>query len=478
MDYDYLLNLRKHPTWRLLYAESAPLIISFFYRSFIEPNVRVLAQSELVSMLDDYLYQLRQIYGEALYPRPAREYLDQWAGGDNAYLRKYYPPRGDEPEFDLTPASEKTIEWLRSLKQKAFIGTESRFLTIFQLLKDIVQATESDPQIRIRELEQQKQHIDQEIARLQSGVIDPHDPTLIKERFFQIEDTARQLLADFRQVEENFRQLDRITREKIAGSEQGKGALLDEIFGEQDAITKSDQGKSFAAFWSFLMSPARQQEFNALIQKVLAVDCVREVQPDEFLGRYKYHLMDAGEKTQRTSATLIEQLRKFLDDQAWLENKRIMELIHGIEKRAIDIKQTPPRERAFTAIDDVKPRLEAPMSRGLFQPPRNPIISDAIVLEGEADFETEILYNQQYVDEQQLRAQIRLLLQKNNQISLQELVQQFPIEKGLSEVVCYLNIASHDPKSVINSDARAILYWQNSHGMQKKASVPNVIFTR
>lgn len=42
---------------------------------------------------------------------------------------------GDEPLFDLTPATEKVIEWIASFEQKQFVGTESRLLTIFRLLR-------------------------------------------------------------------------------------------------------------------------------------------------------------------------------------------------------------------------------------------------------------------------------------------------------------------------------------------------------
>ena len=72
-------------------------------------------------------------------------------------------------------------------------------------------------------------------------------------------ETARGLLADFRQVEENFRQLDRQVRERITRFEGGKGEVLSDIFDEHDSIAGSDQGRSFRAFWDFLMSPSRQE---------------------------------------------------------------------------------------------------------------------------------------------------------------------------------------------------------------------------
>jgi hypothetical protein len=43
-------------------------------------------------------------------------------------------------------------------------------------------------------------------------------------------------------------------RERIATWDRGKGELLAAVFDEQDGIAQSEQGKSFAAFWKFLMS--------------------------------------------------------------------------------------------------------------------------------------------------------------------------------------------------------------------------------
>src|ERR1017187_10329092 len=63
MDFQTLDALRRrHPAWRLLVADSAPLVASFLHRSFVEPNVRTLARQELVAKLDDYLFHLRDAF--------------------------------------------------------------------------------------------------------------------------------------------------------------------------------------------------------------------------------------------------------------------------------------------------------------------------------------------------------------------------------------------------------------------------------
>ena len=478
MDHDYLVKLRQHPTWRLLCADNAPLIISFFYRVFIAPNCRSLRHNDIVEKLTDTLFHLRQIHGDKAYPKTATAYLNDWTSGDNAFLRKYLPLQSDEPEYDLTPASEKAISWLYSLEQKQFIGTESRLLAVFELLENILQTTQTDPEQRIAELNRQKAAIEAEISELQRGAVISYEPRQIRERFQLLQETARNLLMDFRQVEENFRQLDRHTREKIALSNKSKGELLDDIFGEHDAISDSDQGKSFRAFWGLLMSPAKQEKFNQLIQDVLALPDVHACTPDELLPKMKYHLLSAGEKVQLTSSSLVDQLRRYLDEQVWLENKRIMEIIHDLEKNAIAIKQNPPPERDFMTIADTKAAIKLPLSQPLFRAPSRSSINNELLTTGEAEFVSDAFYQQHHVDVSVLQARIQKALQTQAQISLETLCQQYPIEKGLSELVAYLHLACEDSNTRIDTEQDVMIHWQNTEGVAKSAIMPKVIFTR
>ena len=108
LDFATLDALRTHnPAWRLLRSEHAPLVASFLHRVFIVPNVRVVAASTLTEALNDELYGIRQQLGEDTFPKPAPEYLNDWAAPDKGWLRKFYRAGTDEAQFDLTPSSER-----------------------------------------------------------------------------------------------------------------------------------------------------------------------------------------------------------------------------------------------------------------------------------------------------------------------------------------------------------------------------------
>jgi len=474
LSHEYIEKLRlTHPALRLLNADNAPLIISFLYRTFIQTNRRSISYSELHSKLNDFLYFLQGIYGEDKYPREPKAYIDEWTSERCEFLRQYYTTHADEPELDLTPATEKAIEWLLSLEQKQFIGAESRLLTLFQILRSIIHETEENPVLRINELERQKAEIDLEIRKIQHGNSDKYDARQIKERFLQAEETARKLLSDFRQVEHNFRILDRGARERIATNNEQKGKLLDNIFQEQDVIQDSDQGRSFKAFWELLMSPTSQDELKKLLKTTFTLKEVQELNPSALLNQIDLSLLIAGEKVYKTSALLGEQLRKFLETQAYLENRRILEIIKKIEKQAIELKANPPKEKFFSEVDSISPDINLIMSRTLFIPPKNPIIEAGIISEGKSDVSSIALYHQVYVDEDELMANIKKALQSRTQITLRELISLFPATKGLEEVIAYFNIASKDPYAFIDGEVMDSL-----HLAAKKIQAPQVIFTR
>ena len=482
LDFTTLDALRTHhPAWRLLRSDHAALVASFLHRVFVLPNVRVMAAADLAEALEDELYALRLHQGETAFPKPALLYLNDWAAPDKGWLRKFYRPGTDEAQFDLTPATEKAIAWLGQLSERQFVGTESRLLTLFDLLKQMHEGSEADPAKRLTELHKKRDEIDAEIARVASGDVPLLDDTALKDRFLQFTLGARELLSDFREVEHNFRQLDRRVRERIALWEGAKGALLEQIMGERDAIADSDQGKSFRAFWDFLLSSRRQEELTALLDRVLQLPAVAELGPDPRTRRVHYDWMEAGEHTQRTVAALSQQLRRFLDDQAWLENRRIMDILHGIESKALALRGCAPVGMVME-IDESGSAIELPLERPLFTPAVKPVIAALTVQAGDEDIDPSVLFDQVVVDKARLSRHIRHALQGQAQISLGDLVSSQPLQHGLAELVAYLQLGSDDFSAVVDENVSEPVLWQavaaDGQAVTRRARLPRVIFLR
>jgi flagellar motility protein MotE (MotC chaperone) len=476
MDYEEISALRRQSVaWRLLRADHSPLVLSFLGRVFVNENVRSISASDLAGRLDDELYALNERLGPGVFPKAARAYLEDWANPQAGYLRKYYPEGSDEPNYDATPAVEKALAWIRVLTERSFVGTESRLNTIFELLRQMVFGAEADPEARLEELRRRRREIDEEIARVAAGDFEPLGPTAQRERYQQFAGTARELLADFREVEANFRVLDRRLREKISTWEGSKGALLDDILGNRESIADSDQGKSFQAFYDFLLSSARQEELADLLEQVQALEEITD--PDPRMRYVHYDWLDAGERTQATVRQLSEQLRRFLDDQVWAENRRVVEIVRGIEKHALAVR-ADGAALVITELDGTAPALGLPMERPLYTPRVKKPINSTAIEAGRQGFETDPLFEQFYVDRAELASGVRRALQGRSQIGLAELVRGRPLTQGLAQLVSYLALSDDTFRLVFDESRTDEVSWQDDEGTERRATLPRVTFSR
>ena len=462
------------PAWRLLRAENAPLVLSFLDQVFVAENIRSISAAELANRLDDELYALNERLGERAFPKPAKAYLDDWAAPEAGWLRKYYPEGSDEPHFDVTPAVEKALAWVRALQARSFVGTESRLNTVFLLLRQMAFGAETDPDERLSELRRRRQELDDEIARVQAGQLDVLEASALRDRYQQFSATARELLADFREVEENFRKLDRNLREKIATWHGAKGELLDDVLGSRETIADSDQGRSFQAFYDFLLSQARQDELNRLLESVHQLTEISEADPR--LRHIHYDWLDAAERTQATVRQLSEQLRRFLDDQVWSENRRVIDILHEIESHALRLREE--RIPVTTELDAASPDLVLPMERPLYAPVAKAAIDSSSIQPADEEADLAALFDQVYVDPAPLRRGVLRALLRGSQVGLAELVREHPLQHGLAELVAYLSLTDEGFRVVFDEQHTEQMRWRDPDGRERIVSIPRVTFAR
>ncbi|MEO5975527.1 MAG: DUF3375 domain-containing protein [Chryseolinea sp.] len=474
MKYDKLKWLFENDiTVRLIRADNAPLIISFLYHSFKQQNRITYPEKELESLLGDSLFGLNQ--AETLYPSTPKAYLKKWT--EQGFLRRYYES-DDDPVIDLTPSAENAIKWMEELGKQEFVGTESRLLHFFSILRELVLKTNTNVEERVDELKDRQRQVDIELIKANQGNIEVFDDTKIRERFIYAEETAKRLLADFRQVEQNFRDLDKEIRERIIKSSVSKGRLLDDIFNEQDYVWSTDQGKSFRAFWEFLMSDQKQTELEQLIKAILVLPQVEKLRGQSTINRIKNNLIDAGEKVNRTNDSLIEQLRKFVEQKSLLESRRLLSSIEEIEKILVENKDNGALHQKQFELDGIF-KAHFFMGRVPFTPPFQ-VKFEANVNEPGVEGEiSDILFDQFYIDPDTLKKNIANMLKHSQQVSLKEITDQYSITRGISEVVAYYQIASKEKKHFVNADFEEELVIHNYRaGKMFQIKLPQLIFNR
>jgi Protein of unknown function (DUF3375) len=229
------------------------------------------------------------------------------------------------------------------------------------------------------------------------------------------------------------------------------------------------------------MSSRRQEELSTLLDRVLSLSAIIELKPDARTRRVHYDWLEAGEHTQRTVAQLSQQLRRFLDDQAWLENRRIMDILHGIEAKALALRESQPAGAVMT-VADTAADIELPMERPLHTPTLKTVIADMALETGDVDVDASALYSQVVIDSALLARHIRHALQDRSHITLSELCEMQPLQHGLAELVAYMQLAGNTFKAVVDEETTDVIVWRGigAHGQEqdKQASLPRVVFVR
>lgn len=485
-------QLAQSATVRLFRSDQAALILGFFNAMFRERKLLIVSESDLIEHLAEFLEDLnlgddqdavpegpvRAEHNEQLsfFEKKAAQLMLRWC--NQGYLRNTLSPQG-ETLYELTPESEKALQWLDSLEKQAFVATESRLKDIVSKLRELVEQSSADPDLRIRELEARKASIDKEIVQIRSAQsVRTFDDYQIKSRFLDITRQAQHLLSDFREVEANFRGLTRDIYQQHMELRGGKGQILRYAFDALNALKDSDQGKSFYAFWDFLLMTSSQQELQELTDQVH--DLLQERQigyEDSFLRHLRSYLHQAAQKVLDSNDRMAERLSRIITDTDPAESRQMKETIARIKELAVKLASTDYGPEQFLELE-LNPDIQMPMERRLSLEPEEPVFLDQPdsedLYEGDPPEALEYLFNAFFVDKSAVRERIEALLENHPEWSLKDILAQFPIQQGLPEVFAYLSLATQ--RDGVSNSGRTLIPFDFER--QRALLMPEVRFKR
>ncbi len=130
-----------------------------------------------------------------------------------------------------------------------------------------------------------------------------------------------------------------------------------------------------------------------------------------------------------------------------------------------------------------RPHIEAPMERPLWSPSIETAFDETAFVAAEADEELDLsdLFSPFAIDPRELSDRVDRLLEQRPQVSLREIVDLHPIDRGLGEVVAYFSLASARASALIDPNERErILVATAGDGIAppRHVSVPRLIFRR
>lgn len=473
-------RLIDHPAVRLLRSPNAALTLTFLHRAFKEHHAISVPESHLRARLENFLDEAR-MHRPGAYTQTAADYLAAWCGTEQLLLKKLYSDEADEPVFELTTAAERAMQWLEDLQARPFVGAESRLELIFRQLEEIVLFSTPDAERRVAALRAQQAALQSQIDVVEAThTAETYTSVQLTERFANALDLARGLSGDFRQLEENFKEVARALAEAQTKPGATKGRIVGQLLDTHAALKDSAQGQSFYAFWNLLSSPERQQRWRELIRHVHQLDGIdSRLRSNRLLERLSSRLLVEGERVVRSNERMAATLRRALESAATGEDRRLRELIREIQQLALACRTSPPPDDAFYDVAG-PPEVFASFSRTFWQPDvSGRIVGDLTFGGGVLDWQiVERFRALADLNLARLREQVRACLVADDSVLLSHVLRRFPPREGILEVVAYLVVAMQDAQHYVAEDQLVDVQIAASGGGRELWRVPEVLFTR
>lgn len=477
--------LTSSPAIQMLRQRSARWMLPFLYRVYKEENRFIIPEDLLVQLLTETLSaqedgtedfeEAKIIFGEDEETR-SRKYILNWV--QKRILQDFQNASG-HVHYQLSSHTEKLFQWLLTLGVRNHVGTESRFKLLFNSLRDIVEKTEDDRSKRLQILKDKRAEIDKEIKALEHGIApDNYSNAQVQERLELFTRLCYELISDFREVEDNFKHIHRAIVEQHTKAEQ-KGAIVGFAFEAYDALRNSNQGKSFYAFWDFLISRAGQHDWRELTEQLLDLLRDRGIEADEqFLQNIKSLLLEQGKSVYDANDKMAEKLSRIITEKEIARHKRLRQQIGNIKELIFDLMNDDPQcGISLEEGAEIKMVMERKLQfeqKKVTATVKQPLAASEKIADPERFSR---IINTTHIDKKRLWNKVEQALQKKQTATLKEIIELQPLENGLAEVVSYYSFLRDKASRVqiINNTTEHIPI---NEAATKFVEVPYLLFSK
>jgi Protein of unknown function (DUF3375). len=226
------------------------------------------------------------------------------------------------------------------------------------------------------------------------------------------------------------------------------------------------------------MNDSDQCNLRDLIEKSIAAVNERGLPTNEkYLRRIKTLLHCAGQKVLESNDQLGEKLSRVIAEKNNPENKKSRETIQEIRMMALALSEKEmPDECGITL--DMEPKVFLPLERRIAEKQvSNEYDVQPQMAQTQADLKSLTrLFNPNLIDRKKLVKNIRQLLSEHEQITLHDVLKNYPLEKGLSELVAYITLSDNTQKVSVNEHIIEPLLFDAENN--KYLEAPQIIYHR
>lgn len=239
----YLHARQQHPAWGLLASPRAPLILSCLQHLFEQSQDGIGiedAQRLLTEILSQHANQQELEIADADFPAQARKELRGWIKRSLIIER--------ESRLYATDALEEASRFVESLSHRIMTSTASRLSVVQREIENLDASLNPDAKSRKAHIRRKIELLERELAAVEAGDIPVLAQEEAVERIREIYNLATSLRADFRRVEDSWREADRRLRQSIVSEHHHRGAIVDKLLDGHDELLETPEGRVFQGF--------------------------------------------------------------------------------------------------------------------------------------------------------------------------------------------------------------------------------------
>lgn len=331
----YILARHQHPAWQLLAARRAPLVLSCLQTLF-EGSQNGIEFEDTLQALSALLAQ------HANHPdfdvgtddpvSLARRELREWI------RRALIVER--EGKIYATDALEEALRFVASLGDRVMTSTASRLSVVQHEIERVEEGLNPDPKSRAIRLRRQIEDLEEQLRQAETGHVLVLKEGAAIERIREIYTLATSLRADFRRVEDSWREADRTLRQSIVSEQSHRGEIVDKLLDGHDSLLETPEGKVFHGFQQQL---SRTQELTHMRQRLRTI--LKHPYAQAALSRQQHQelrwlvmrLVQESQTVIQARARIERDVKGFLKTGLAAEHHRVGLLLNELFQHALDV---------------------------------------------------------------------------------------------------------------------------------------------
>lgn len=340
---NYISLRNQNPAWILLASRRSPLVLSCLKTLFEKSHDGIPLEEAIQSLTGILIEHVSQeqydIHQENLSLQASRE-LREW-------IKRRLIVERDGRIF-ATDALEVAIEFVESLDNRFMTSTASRLSTVQREIENLETRLNPNPANRVSTLRRRIAELERELREAEAGHIEVLEAHQAVEHIREVFNLASSLRADFRRVEDSWREADRALRQSIIGELYHRGDIVDRLLNDQDALLSTPEGRVFDSFQQQLRQSAELAAMSERLRVILshpsASDALNRIQRHDLRWLVK-RLVDESQTVLQARARSERDVRGFMKTGLAAEHHRVGHLLNEFLNLALKLDWQSPTIR-------------------------------------------------------------------------------------------------------------------------------------